>query len=378
VAGLNVGQWILQDENVGYCAFMKEMSAIFVLAFWTGLSLFPRAQELSSRIEQYLISQSHENGFRGEVLVAEGDELLTKRKFQASSNLSSELRQPEDRFPAGSIAEQFIAAAILQLELTGQVKLDSPVCDYISDCPGEWKQIHIQHLLTHSSGLPSLLGVSPCVEPAAFKPPAVIAMLSGKPLLFEPGNRFNLNPLDDFFLSVVIEKISGQSTSEYLDQHIFHPLNLAETGYFSASQQKVTATQKETGCIEGEPRANPVPSSFSGELYTSIDDLYRWNRALSQGKFLPNKSLNQMYTPYIEGRAFGWKILKEFGRKVAVQNNESGTNSVSIRVYPDDDTCIIVVSRGHEVAASGLSHDVGALLFGKRHPASSNPRAAHH
>jgi CubicO group peptidase (beta-lactamase class C family) len=356
---------------------MREMNTIFVLAFWTSLSLFPHAQELSSRIEPYLVSQSHENGFRGEVLVAKGDELLIKRSFQASSSLSSEVSQAEGRFPAGSIAEQFIAAAILQLELAGQVKLDSPVCDYISDCPGEWKQIHIQHLLTHSSGLPSLLGVSPCVEPAAFKPPAVIAMLSGKPLLFEPGNRFNLNRLDDFFLSLVIEKISGQSTSEYLDQHIFHPLNLAETGYFSASQQKVTVPQK-TGCIEGEPRANPLPSSFSGELYTSIDDLYRWNRALLQDKFLPDNSRKQMYTPYIEGHAFGWKILKEFGRKVAVQNHESGTNSVSVRVYPDDDTCIIVVSRGHEVAASGLSHDVGSLLFGKQYPASSNPRAAHH
>jgi CubicO group peptidase (beta-lactamase class C family) len=341
---------------------MKEMSAIFVLAFWTGLSLFPRAQELSSRIEQYLASQSHENGFRGEVLVAEGDQLLIKRSF---ANLSSELGQPEGRFPAGSIAEQFTAAAILQLELTGQVKLDSPVCDYISDCPGEWKQIHIQHLLTHSSGLPSLPGVSPCVERRTPKPSAVITMLLGKPLLFEPGNSFNFNSLDYFFLSAVIEKISGQLTNEYLDRHIFHPLKLAQTGYLVPN-----SPQK---CTEGEAPA----SSFSGELYTSSVDLYRWNRALSTGKFLPKNSLDQMYTPYIEGHGFGLKILKEFDRKVAVQNNESDSNSVSIRMYPDDDTCIIVVSRSHQAAASGLSHEVGALLFGKHSRMSPVSGAAH-
>jgi hypothetical protein len=85
-----------------------------------------------------------------------------------------------------------------------------------------------------------------------------------------------------------------------------------------------------------------------------------------------------MYTPYIEGHGFGCKILKEFDRKVAIQNNESDSSSVSIRVYPDDDTCIIVVSRVHQAAASGLSHEVGALLFGKHSRISSNLGASQH
>jgi CubicO group peptidase (beta-lactamase class C family) len=361
---------------------MKEVSTVLVLAFSASLSLFPRVQEQSSRVEQYLISQMHESGFSGEVLVAEGDELLIKKRFQASSNLSSDLSQPEDRFPAGSIAEQFMAAAILQLELAGQVKLDSPICDYISGCPDDWKQMQVLHLLTHSSGLPSLDHVS-CVEHAASTSSTVMAMLRAKPLLFEPGKRFNLNSLDYFFLSLVIEKISGQLTSEYLVQHIFHPLKLAQTGYLgSAWQKKNTGTQTQAGCSQGELPANLLLSSFSGQLYTSISDLYRWNHALSTGKFLPKNSLDQMYTAYIEGHGFGWKILKEFDRKVAVQNDESdsgsGSVSVSIRIYPDDDTCIIVVSQVHEAAASGLGHEVGALLFGRHSRISSNPGAAHH
>jgi CubicO group peptidase (beta-lactamase class C family) len=340
------------------------MSIILVLAFWTSLSLPPRVQEPSSRIERYLVLQMHENGFTGEVLVSHGDEVLVKKSFLPPPPPGSDLGQAQERFPAGSIAEQFIAGAILQLDVKGQVGLDAPICDYISNCPGDWTKIHILHLLTHSSGLPSLHGVSPCIARAALQPSGVMAMLSGKPLLFEPGNSFNFNSLDYFFLSVVIERISGQSTSEYLDQHIFHPLKLAQTGYLvAASRQK---------CTEGELPAN------AGELYTSSDDLYRWNRALSTDKFLPKNSLEQMYTPYIEGHGFGLKILKEFDRKVAVQNNESDSNSVSIRVYPDDDTCVIVISRVHKVAASRLSHEVGALLFDKHYPVSPNPSAAHH
>jgi CubicO group peptidase (beta-lactamase class C family) len=306
---------------------------------------------------RYLNAQMLENGFSGQVLIAHGDEVLVNKSFLPPPGPGSDLRKAQERFPAGSIAEQFIAAAILQLDVRGQVRLDAPICDYIANCPGDWTKIRILDLLTHSSGLPSLPGVSPCVERRTPKPSAVITMLSGKPLLFEPGNSFNFNSLDYFFLSAVIEKISGQLTSEYLNQHIFRPLNLAETGYLvSTSPQK---------CTDSELPA----SSFSGELYTSSDDLYRWNHALSTGKFLPKNSLDQMYTPYIEGHGFGLKILKEFDRKVAVQNNESDSNSVSIRMYPDDDTCVIVVSRVHGVAASGLSHGLGALLFPKQRSA---------
>jgi CubicO group peptidase (beta-lactamase class C family) len=356
---------------------MLMRAIIAFLALWTYLAPSRRAQELPSSIERYVNAQSLEIHFSGAVLVAHGNEVLINKSFVTPSALGEKSSQVQNRFPAGSLTEQFIAAAILQLELAGRVRLDSPICDYISGCPAEWKQIQLQHLLTHSSGLPSPPNVSPCVERAVLKPSAVMAMLSGKPLLFEPGNSFNFNGLDYFFLSAVIERISGQLTSEYLDQHIFHPLNLAQTGYLvSVSQPKVSADTTQAGCTQAELPANPV--SFSGELYTSSDDLYRWNRALSTDKFLPKNSLNEMYTPYVEGHGFGWKILKEFDRKVAVQNSESDSNSISIRIYPDDDTCIIVVSWVHEVAASGLSHQVAALLFGEHYPVTSNPGAVRH
>jgi CubicO group peptidase (beta-lactamase class C family) len=281
---------------------------------------------------------------------------------------SGEVSKAEGRFPAGSIAEQFVAAAILQLELAGQLKLGNSICDYISDCPGEWKPIQLQHLLTHSAGLPSIHGASAGVESAPSEPSAAFATLFGKPLLFKPGSRADFNSLDYLFLSMVIERISGQSTCEYLERHIFRPLNLAQTGYWlRASQQKVRGNHTKTGCAD-------LPASPAPELFTSVDDLNRWYQALSADKFLPQSSLNQMYTPYIEGHAFGWKILKEFERRVAVQNDEFDSGSVSIRVYPDDETCVIVLSRSHQVSAKELSHALGRLLF----PRQSSAVGHHH
>jgi CubicO group peptidase (beta-lactamase class C family) len=356
------------------------MTAIFVfLAFGTYLTPSICAQALPSRIERYLNAQVVENGFNGTVLVAHGDDILINKSFVPPDAIGSKFSQWQDRFPAGSISEQFIAAAILQLEPAGHVRLDSPICDYISDCSSDWKQILILHLLTHSSGLPSLKGAPPCVQDSVshFNFSAMITMLSNRSLLFRPGNKFNGNKLDYFLLSLAIEKVSGQSTTAYLAEHIFHPLELAQTGNrLYALEQHPAGIKGQVACPQDKRAANPAPFFLTEEIYTTAADLYRWERALATGKLLPKNSVDQMFTPQIEGHGFGWKIIKEFDRKVALQNNELESTSVSVRMYPDDNIYVIVISRSAHVSSSELSHDLGAILFGKRYPVSANPSAA--
>jgi CubicO group peptidase (beta-lactamase class C family) len=332
----------------------------FLAFFISSLS----AQEVPATIERYL--NSRVVGFDGTVLVARGDEILIDKNFAPPGG--NRFGRIQNTFPAGAIAEQFIAAAILQLERAGQVRLDNPICNYIVDCPGEWKKIRILDLLTHSSGLPSLEGIIPCVESTASKPnpSLVIHTLAGRPLLFEPGDRFDANKMDYFFLALAIAKISGQSTGDYLEEYIFHPLNLVQTGRLgSGPQHDLIGSRGQEGCPLME------------ELYTTTEDLYRWHRALATEEFLPKNSLDLMFTPIIEGHGLGWKIIKEFDRKVALQDSEFDSASVSIRRYPDDATCIIIVSHVRNVSASVLSHDLGAILFGKHYPVLQDPASAH-
>jgi CubicO group peptidase (beta-lactamase class C family) len=356
---------------------MRGMRAIVAIhAICAYLTPCPSAQELPASIERYLNSQVLENDFSGAVLVAHGSEVFIDRNFAPPSVPGSKLSDIQYKFPTGSITEQFIAGAILQLELAGRVSLDSSICKYLSGCPSQWEQIHILHLLTHSSGLPSLEGVPSCVKHSVsqFNSSAMIAMLSERSLLFKPGSKFNANKLDYFFLSLAIEKVSGESTAAYLKEHIFHPLKLVQTGNLDhGPEQNPVEIKGQVSCPHGEHATNPLSSFTMDQLYTTTGDLYRWERALTTGKLLPKNSLDQMLTPQIEGYGFGWKILKEFDRKVALQNNELEPTSVSIRVYPDDDTYIIVVSRSTGLPSSAISHDLGAILFGKHYPVSPNP-----
>jgi CubicO group peptidase (beta-lactamase class C family) len=355
---------------------MKTIRAgVVLLAFCVYLSSCVQAQELLSKSERYLNSQVLEKRFSGRVLVAKGDKILLNRNFGAPSALNTVVVKNQYRFPVGSIAEQFSAAAILQLEEAGKVKLGNSVCDYITDCPGDWKQIQILHLLTHSSGLSLLEGISSCggISSRPSIPSELIAKISNTPLAFKPGERFNDNKLDYIFLRWVIERISGQSIQEYLDQHIFRPLQMSLTGYLVPYiHQNSTTTIPMKGCGEVEQPTTERSSVFTSELYSTTNDLYRWNRALTKQELLSKQSFEQIFTPFIEGHGFGWMIIKEFDRKVAIQDSEWNSASLSIRRYPDDDTYVIVYIAAGDINASSLNHDLGAIFFGKNYPPVSS------
>jgi CubicO group peptidase (beta-lactamase class C family) len=115
------------------------------------------------------------------------------------------------------------------------------------------------------------------------------------------------------------------------------------------------------------------PQSVGG-IYSTVYDLYRWDRALYSGALVSKKSLDQMFTPYRDGYGFGWKTLKEFQRKAIVYGGRTSGFSTSIRRYPDDDACVVVLSNLEGVDAEKISHDLGAIMFGAHYamPAESH------
>ena len=254
--------------------------------------------------------------------------------------------------------------------------MDEQLCKYFSECPNGWEDIRVVHLLSHSSGLPDLADFPPCLESTgASGSTSIIAALSRNPLLFKPGSRFRANKLDYYFVDLLIERISAQSTSAYLRQHIFLPLKLARTNYSPRNSHLLgsSGTSQTAGCPQGQSKLSPIPPYFAEQIYTTVQDLYLWNKALLGDQFLPKTSADKMFTPYVEGHGFGWKIVKEFDRRAAIQNEDSGAPSISDRLYPDDATCIVVVSIASGTPATNVSHDLGAILFGKFYPSSPKP-----
>lgn len=354
---------------------LSRISVIFpLLAVCATLNVFAQKQQVMTGIQRYLDSQSHEKSFSGEVLIATEDDKPLKKSFPDASNDGNNESERDRNFPAESITEQFLAAAILQLESSGQIHLEDPICGHLPNCPREWSDIRVFQLLSHSSGLPELPDFPPCLAKptSSFDSSSIILSLSHSPLLFKPGTRFNANKLDYYFAALLIEKLSGQSTGGYLRQHIFLPLKLAHTGYSTHRSQILNSpdpAHSET-CPQGQSAL--APPYFANEMFTTVGDLYLWNKALMSGQFLSKPLVEKMFTPYIEGHGFGGKVVKEFDRMVFVQNDKFGPASISSRIYPDDLTCILVVSHTESAPATSISHDLGAILFSKNLPATMN------
>jgi CubicO group peptidase (beta-lactamase class C family) len=348
-----------------YVATMKSLLCIAALVFASFVPL--SGTELSSNFEEYMTAQVKANNFNGSILIAQnGKQLLSKGYGMADVKLNVR-NTPSTKFRLGPITQQFTAMAILELEEEGKLDVQDSVCKYILECPQNWQEIKIVNLLTHTSGILDLPEDDRTIMlPAMF--PELLARFENKPLEFKPGEKLMFSNFGYEVLGTVIDRVSGEPYTKYVAEHIFEPLGMRDSGYDSAiaTIPLCASGYRRDGARNTLVNATCSDKSISdsaGGLYSTVEDLYRWVCALHDGKLVSKKSLNQMFTPYRDGYGFGWKILKEFQRKVYAYAGRINGFSTSIRRYPDDNVCVIVLSNLESVNAEKISHDLGAILF---------------
>jgi CubicO group peptidase (beta-lactamase class C family) len=327
------------------------------------------ADDVESKIDSYLKARAGSGNLQVELLVArKGHAVIRKNYGRSRSDTVSTGADKPLRFPVGTIAEQFVAGAALRLEEQGKINLDASICDYLPSCPSAFGEIHVIHLLTHTSGLPSIES-SPLnlTRSAPDNLQSTLTALAEHPLEAKPGSVFKYSELDFVLLDRLIKNVSGMPSQKYIETEIFLPLRMVNTQYAPPEDPLVKPDNLHFRDVKSgleEPKSPPQENAAS----STVGDLYRWNWALINGGVLSRRSLTRMFTPYRDGHGLGWKIIKEFDREAVLQGGRSDDISVSVRLYPDDSTCIILVARGTSVDSTDLTHDVGALLFGRHYP----------
>jgi CubicO group peptidase (beta-lactamase class C family) len=320
-----------------------------------------------SKTNEYMNAQMRASLFSGSILVAQGGKVLVTKGYGMARREPNVPNATGTKFRLTSITHQFTAMAILELKEEGRLDIQDSVCKYIPECPQNWWEIKIINLLTHTSGISDFPDDDrTIIFPAMF--PQLLAHFKNMPLEFKPGEKLIRSNFGYELLTAVIENASGQPYTKYLEKHIFEPLGMHDTGYDDitvviprcASGYKLS--EAIYTLVNATCQGKSIPDS-SGGLYSTVEDIYRWDRALYTGKLVSKNSFNQMFTPYRDGYGFGWKILKEFQRKAFVYAGRTKGFSTSIRRYSDDDACIIVLSNMDNVDAEKIGHDLGAILF---------------
>jgi CubicO group peptidase (beta-lactamase class C family) len=193
------------------------------------------AQDDLSRMEEVIHSYGGSNKFMGSILVARNDQILLDKGY-GYANLEWQVpNSPDTKFRLGSITKQFTAACILLLKERGKLKTDDLVKKYLPDAPATWDHITIYNLLTHTSGIPNFTEFPDyqSSEATPTTPEQLVARFRDKPLEFQPGEDWRYSNSNYVLLGYLIEKITGQRYQDFVEENIFMPLGMQNSGYDS-------------------------------------------------------------------------------------------------------------------------------------------------
>lgn len=332
--------------------------------------------------------------FTGGVLVARGDEVLFRQVYGFADRRQGTPLALDSRFRLASVSKQFTAAAILRLQDEGVLSTHDPVCRWIQPCPPAWEPIRLYHLLGHTSGIPDLMARPAWglrrVTPATMDELTADSMKYG--LQFTPGTKVRYNNAAYNLLGTVVEKAGGAPLHDWLRTAFFEPLGMADTGYEDDASGVVMGYANLGG---GGPTPQPdhnvsiIPGA--GALYSTLDDLLVWQRALHGGHLLSPRSYAMMIadhapadTPSERGRArrdWGFGLFSNsigqrvspalMDRQIYHTGSWSGFRNM-VTWQPDGEVTVIVLSNNYHSrdAVFLLSQQGVAEALGRPFPTS--------
>ena len=288
---------------------------------------------------------------------------------------------PDMSLRLGSITKQFTAVAILMLVEEGKLAVSDDITKFFPDYPVKGKKISIEHLLTHTSGIVSYTG-KPDFRAQSTKDVTVAQMIDyfkNDPLEFEPGTRYRYNNSAYFLLGAVIEKLSGMPYAKFVEQRIFVPLGMTQSAYEGYERTPTTRALGHTRNEKGFAAASQLSMSqpyAAGSLVSTVDDLARWDAAISQGKLLKAASWKQAFTAYklADGKStdygYGWDIGTLQGApSIAHGGGINGFSTFAIRL-PEQKVYVAVLTNSESgiTPASLVATKAAGAAIGKPFP----------
>jgi len=357
--------------------FRPGLAAGSLLVFLAAAPLEP--QSVGRRIDELVRSYHQQARFNGAVLVAHKGRVIYRKGFGWANAEWQLPNTPTTRFRVGSVTKQFTAMLILQLAEEGKLRLEGTVREYLPDYPApQGDQVTIHQLLTHTSGIPSYTGLPGFLDqfsrhPA--RPAEFLRVFDTLPLEFPPGSQFRYSNSGYFLLGAIIERLTGLPYDHVLRARILAPLGLTQTGYDWPADiipERASAYRQTLGgLVHAEYLDMSVPYA-AGSMYSTVDDLWRWNQALAAGKLLSAESYRLMEGHHVAaGTAaygYGWfstKVDRGPGRDSATAFwHSGGINGFAAMNYriPEDGIAIIWLDNSSQ--GSPLHERIRQILYG--------------
>lgn len=331
----------------------------------------PSDAQVVAKVDAYMRAAVAFEQFTGAILVARNGRPIIDTAYGMANYELDVPNTPATVYPIASLTKQFTAAAILQLQEQGKLKVGDPVCNYLDDCPTAWRSITLHQLLTHTSGIPnysSLPEWDEVVGRKTYRRFELVDLFRDLPLQFAPGEQFRYSNSGYVLLGLVIERASGQRYGAYLHDRIFAPLGMQhsvfEEGGTLVRGRAAGYYSRGTQFVHSPYSVDPSTSFGSAGIASTTADLLRWDQALYNTRLLSQASLEAMFTPNLKGYGYGWQVGEALGRRKFDHSGSNDGYSSYILRFPDERVTVIVLGNGDRMSAGRTGSNLATIVFG--------------
>ena len=364
-----------------YYSFYKILLLIFIVSFITSCNgqSNSNTENFHAKSIDKLISLYSENaGFNGSVLIAHEGEIIYEKGFGFANMEWNLPNQKDTKFRIASVTKPFTALLIMQLVAENKIDLQKPITTYLKDYPKEnGDQITIHQLLTHSSGLNRDVETE---QKLFYNPKELVDLFVNEPLQFTPGKRFDYSNAGYILLGYIIETVTGKSYKEVLEEKIFKPLNMKNSGYY---RHRLLLENRSSGYNNNfidykNANYRDFSTAYSaGSIYSTVEDMFLFDQALYTNALLPQKYLDLSFTKHIEDAkhggfyGYGWEAIE---KPVGNTNEkiETISHSGSLPGYcaiftriPSSKSTIILLNNTGRAYLNAITTAVTGIIYNK-------------
>jgi CubicO group peptidase (beta-lactamase class C family) len=229
------------------------------------------------------------NHFSGSILLEKGGQMLLEKGYGMADRASNTPNTPQTRMPVPGVNLSLAAVGIMKLQEEGKLSVGDKLCSYLTNCPADWQPITLQELLFETSGIDDYPGwIS-----SPGRTDATLTACERQALVATPGSAYMGSDCNSFLLNTVIEKVSGESWADFMQQAIFGPAGMTNSGRMTNA---LLPPQRGQGYVGSDPGQKANYDAYY-MAYSTLEDLYRFDTSLLSGKIISQQSLADMVEP---------------------------------------------------------------------------------
>ena len=291
------------------------------------------------------------------LLVIKDGKAVVDRSYGLANLEDDDKATPATNYRLASVSKQFTAAAILLLAEQGRLTLDDPIRRWLPSLPQTTSAVTLRQLLDHTGGLVDYEDLIPPGTTGQVSDNDVLRLLSATPkTYFAPGTAYRYSNSGYVLLGLVVERASGISLPLYLQQRIFRPLHMDHTLLYERGGPDVAdrayGYSEENGSWTRTDQSVTSATRGDGGIYSSIDDLAKWDAALCDNRLLSDASRKLAFSPHVKvtgepyeaSYGYGWRIT---GDTLWHSGESIGFRNVIVR-WPKQRLTVILLSNRNE------------------------------